>query len=610
MNYLSECMGSKFQEWKKGTCEFIDAPTGSGKTTYILDYVLSYMSDQEMNILYMVNRKILKRQLDYEISKKNIKQQACINVMTYQSLEDKIIQNQIENNGFSYMNEFMKYDCIVCDEAHYFLTDSTYNSQSYLSFIWIIENFYNRIRVYMSATIVEVKALVEKYNANINEKQTNWYRLNSKSMDETISFRALEEKRIECRVNRDYGFLNINLLNSKEEIVKIVMSDMNSKWIIFVNNIAEAKSIKKDIIEYCQISKDSISQIDAKGIKNGEAVAIAEDIAENQKFEGKVLITTAVLDNGVSLCDSKIKNVVIISDNEVEFIQMLGRVRRQDDNHEIKLYIYKQEVRTFSNRLVVLEKRKRYIDKLLLEYIYNAIKIIGSPIVVNSSFSLTDTVRLEQPTGRRIPSVNGIYNSSIDRDSQIRRGHITEKIDERYLINNIHWQIMDDLRNKRIDYDTIQSICFIAGGLFWLSRTAVAQIEYLVDYYRSMKEKIEKDDNAFILEQLKWINRENDYKQLIIAEVERAKTRLNESIQKFISENNEYSMNDFEKENYEDYKMLIYNLSISDDKKKTIVQSVYKTDRTISQENFKILANEYDLPYTKEGTKFVSKEKK
>ena len=157
MEFLSEIRGRDFEKWKPGTCGFIDAPTGSGKTTYILEQVLPYMAANNKRILYMVNRSILKKQLERELLKKDPRQQACIKVMTYQSLEKEIICNQIETWNDSYMKKYAVYDCVVCDECHYFLADSTYNAQNYWSFIWILENFYNRIQIYMSATIVEVK---------------------------------------------------------------------------------------------------------------------------------------------------------------------------------------------------------------------------------------------------------------------------------------------------------------------------------------------------------------------------------------------------------------------------------------------------------------------
>ena len=40
----------------------------------------------------------------------------------------------------------------------------------------------------------------------------------------------------------------------------------------------------------------------------------------------KVLITTSVLDNGVSVHDTDVGNVVIATDSKLSFIQMLGRI--------------------------------------------------------------------------------------------------------------------------------------------------------------------------------------------------------------------------------------------------------------------------------------------
>lgn len=46
---------------------FITAPTGSGKTYFILNTLLPYARERNWNILYLVNRKILKEQLEEDV---------------------------------------------------------------------------------------------------------------------------------------------------------------------------------------------------------------------------------------------------------------------------------------------------------------------------------------------------------------------------------------------------------------------------------------------------------------------------------------------------------------------------------------------------------------
>lgn len=40
--YVSDIIGDEYKKWDKGDIVFIKTPTGSGKTTFILDTLLEY----------------------------------------------------------------------------------------------------------------------------------------------------------------------------------------------------------------------------------------------------------------------------------------------------------------------------------------------------------------------------------------------------------------------------------------------------------------------------------------------------------------------------------------------------------------------------------------
>lgn len=56
------------------------------------------------------------------------------------------------------------------------------------------------------------------------------------------------------------------------------------------------------------------------------------------KFDPQILISTSVIDNGVSIIDKSVKNIVIISFDKISFLQKLGR-KRLDENEKITIYI-------------------------------------------------------------------------------------------------------------------------------------------------------------------------------------------------------------------------------------------------------------------------------
>ena len=87
--YLTDLIGEKYTEWD-GKKILLNAPTGMGKTTFILQKFLFYFRIRRRRILILCNRALLRTQYwnsllgqfeDY----REIEQ--CVTVMTYQQLE-------------------------------------------------------------------------------------------------------------------------------------------------------------------------------------------------------------------------------------------------------------------------------------------------------------------------------------------------------------------------------------------------------------------------------------------------------------------------------------------------------------------------------------------
>ena len=55
--YLADEIGDEYKNWKNGNIVLINAPTGSGKTTFIIEKFLARELNQGRKILYLVNRK-------------------------------------------------------------------------------------------------------------------------------------------------------------------------------------------------------------------------------------------------------------------------------------------------------------------------------------------------------------------------------------------------------------------------------------------------------------------------------------------------------------------------------------------------------------------------
>lgn len=88
-------------------------------------------------------------------------------------------------------------------------------------------------------------------------------------------------------------------------------------------------------------------------------------MVKKQRFEQQVVVATSVIDNGVSIHDIELRNLVIMADTKEQFIQMLGRKRaeynRDEKPERINLYILKSDKKTFERRLSYVENNMECI---------------------------------------------------------------------------------------------------------------------------------------------------------------------------------------------------------------------------------------------------------
>ena len=81
------------------------------------------------------------------------------------------------------------------------------------------------------------------------------------------------------------------------------------------------------------------------------------------RLEPQILITTSVLDNGVSIQDDTVGNVVIIADSSISFLQMLGRIRA-GYGENIKLIFLLRTAKDFEQKETKYEKDVQRIREL------------------------------------------------------------------------------------------------------------------------------------------------------------------------------------------------------------------------------------------------------
>ncbi|MBE0344053.1 DUF2075 domain-containing protein, partial [Paenibacillus sp. 28ISP30-2] len=135
---VTEKINGEEVEWKNGDIILISSGTASGKSYFIRNKLEQLADQQNVNILLLVNRKNL-----YDQNKEAIEDSSRIKVELYQTIENQL------NNDEEY--DFSPYTYIVCDESHYFTTDSGFNDNSDDS-LQAILGLQSQIRIFMSAT--------------------------------------------------------------------------------------------------------------------------------------------------------------------------------------------------------------------------------------------------------------------------------------------------------------------------------------------------------------------------------------------------------------------------------------------------------------------------
>ena len=364
--YISDVIKTDYENWSQNQVVFISAPTGSGKTTFVLKNLIEYAVTKQQKILYLVNRSILKEHIQKKInldvmrklrSKKLIDLNDSVNniieVELYQTIELKYKDNPQYLNG-----ENSKFDYIIADECHYFFADSTFNTYTQLSYEWII-NQKNSILIFMSATIdrIEKKICTDICHEIEGEKEMHFSIYNENDPDKKCDIRRMAKKySAEC----DYSYLNWNVLENTEDITQHIESE-GRKWLIFVDSIKKGQEIDR-LLNDAEIDSKFI---DAKSRNCDELSETVNSIVKLEKYEQQVIVATSVMDNGISIKDMELRNIIIMADVPEEFIQMLGRKRRFSDSEKLDVYILRRTQGEFEKRRKEVENHIEFIEHFL-----------------------------------------------------------------------------------------------------------------------------------------------------------------------------------------------------------------------------------------------------
>ena len=293
----------------------IGSEMGSGKNYWVREVLLPYALDNNMRTLVLSHRKNNLEQQKNELE--DYKQQ-CIaqfkggmfDTITYQAFQNMIIRNDSKINS---------YDFIICDEAHYFVSDSSFNTKTELAFNFLNENE-KAIKIFMTATSdgliylpwkSELKSLNEAnyYNHNVN----NIYRY---EQDETIASKV------------------------KDEV------DQKHKVLIYHNSLETMGDFKIG---------------DSRVLHSGNRESSDEynQLIMKKSFDCDVLNSTKLITEGTEIKDDNVKTIVLHGISDIDtFVQATARVR----NQKINVYYKRISLRSIQAKLRYLNKQLEYYD--------------------------------------------------------------------------------------------------------------------------------------------------------------------------------------------------------------------------------------------------------
>jgi superfamily II DNA or RNA helicase len=308
----------KVKSWDSGDIVTIKAGTGSGKSYFIKNNLHALAKKDSKKILFLLHRTNCINQFKTEILEAN--KEDTIHIQSYQSIEHTIKNNR--------KFDFDKYDYIVCDEFHYFMSDAAFNKTTDMSLNAIL-NHKESIKIFMSAT---------------GDYMTKYLK----------GYRKLDTIDYEIPINFDY--INKLTFYNKDSTLELFMNEClkkNHKAIFFIQSAEKAYKLYEKYSDHALFNcstnnKKYYKYVDTDKINN---------MLINERFDESVLITTTCLDAGVNIIDQQLQHIVCDVKDIGTIIQCIGRKRlsKGDD----KLYLY---VRALSNQALggyITKNRKK-----------------------------------------------------------------------------------------------------------------------------------------------------------------------------------------------------------------------------------------------------------
>ena len=361
--YLSKLIDRDFVRWR-GKKVIIQAPTGCGKSTFIIRDLLAYCQEKKRKMLILCNRRMLRKQYWYQLTE-NFQDyrslQNSVTIVTYQELAERL---RVKKSLDGYLAQF---DVICLDECHYFYQDSDFNGfGTFVLFQALVLGGLGKNMIFLTATADWIiRTVRETYSDN-----RNFFAAHYPTLADTDLQRLCEVTAYDYSFLADYDYLNCFYVPDMETLCRKLVNTP-AKSILFIDDIKKASEIKEGLVNTGLCKESDVVVLNADNLNDADEKSVVKTLALANRLEPKILITTSVLDNGVSVHDSEVENVVILTESKVSFLQMLGRLRVENVSN-VNLYFLAQPASYYQRRELQYERLHRVAKTLTCSDIDNA----------------------------------------------------------------------------------------------------------------------------------------------------------------------------------------------------------------------------------------------
>lgn len=336
---------------QKASRIFIESPTGTGKSSFVLDKLFPFAAEKNYNILYLANRSALNQQIRNAVARKlkvkgKIKKDeatfylpgsfCCLTVINYQAIPLDSTALEMFLSDYTY---------IVFDEAHFFVEDSLFNAKTGLLLKSVLNASPDAVWIFLSATLDGSEELLL---AAADKIQPN------NLIDANLNKLVYRDHRIVYKNNYQSAVYTPSFFRGIDDLMPVINRTVGEKWLIFVSSIQRGKALQQRIKKETGRKAVFLSSENKAGKR-------WEMLSAEERYDEDVLIATKVLDNGVNIRDEDVRHIVIPFCDQTEFMQMLGR-RRTHEGERVCLYVEVPTIQKINTLRHGVETKRKAIN--------------------------------------------------------------------------------------------------------------------------------------------------------------------------------------------------------------------------------------------------------